>query len=198
MKNYFLLFFFLLIGWSSLTAQIQPPSSVTCGISFDYDNAGNRIKRYRCLNNVSMQFSTATTEDQATSVMDLEGTLNGYSNALESEIEQLEALLSQPSKLDLTSDDKNVVALTDDNFSDLSSMVVFPNPTTSNFSIQGEGLHPEATVSIISMDGRILSQRVLADGRDIDVSSLPVGSYVVTVIHKDERRVSVLVKSEQP
>ncbi|MEO1625762.1 MAG: T9SS type A sorting domain-containing protein, partial [Bacteroidota bacterium] len=190
--------FFLLIGWSSLIAQIQPPASINCGISFNYDNAGNRIKRYLCLNNVELQFSTETTEDQLTNTIDLEGPMEGYSDALESEIEKLEALLSQPSNLDLKSTEDQSVALNDQNFSDLSSMVVFPNPTITNFSIQGEGLNPESTLSIISMDGKILSQRVLGDGRDIDVSSLPVGAYVLTLVDGDERRVSMLIKSEQP
>ncbi|MEO1518789.1 MAG: T9SS type A sorting domain-containing protein [Bacteroidota bacterium] len=205
MKNYFLLFFLTFIGWTGLSAQVFPseeplePVSNDCGISFDYDNAGNRVKRYRCLNNLEPAFRTEMTEDgQLVNTLDLERTVRGYSEVLESEIEQLEALLSQPSNLDLKSNDKSVVALTDENFSSLATMVVFPNPTMSTFSIQGEGLNPEATVSIISMDGRILSQRVLADGRDIDVSSLPVGSYVVTVVHDDERRVSMLIKSEQP
>ncbi|MEO1628915.1 MAG: T9SS type A sorting domain-containing protein, partial [Bacteroidota bacterium] len=191
MKNYFLIFFFLLIGWSSLFAQLQPPTSTNCGISFNYDNAGNRIKRYLCLNNLPLQFSTETTEDQLTNVVDLEESLEGYSDVLESEIEKLEALLSQPSKLDLKSVDNQKFTLDDQDFSDLSSMVVFPNPTITNFSIQGEGLSPESTLSIISMDGQILSQRVLGDGRDIDVSSLPVGAYVLTLVDGDERRVSM-------
>ncbi|MEO1516757.1 MAG: T9SS type A sorting domain-containing protein [Bacteroidota bacterium] len=198
MKNYFLLFFFLSMGWSGLFAQIQPPASVTCGISFDYDNAGNRIKRYRCLFNVDPQFSTETTEDQLTNSLDLEGTLEGYSNALESEIEKLEALLSKPSNLDLQSTDDQVVELSSQNFSSLSDLVVFPNPTVESFSIQGEGLNPESTLSIINMSGQILSQRVLGDGRDIDVSSLPVGAYILTLVDDDERRLSMLIKADQP
>ncbi|MEO1518787.1 MAG: T9SS type A sorting domain-containing protein [Bacteroidota bacterium] len=205
MKNYFLLFFFSSMGWSGLfTTAFVPEKPLTfasedCGISFDYDIAGNRIKRFLCLGVIELEFRTGKSNDsQLISTLDLEKSLEGHSATLESEIEQLEALLRQPTNLDLTADDEETIELDKQNFSDLSDMIVFPNPTMSTFSIQGEGLHPEATVSIISMDGRILSQRTLADGRDISVYSLPVGAYLVTVVHKNDRRISMLVKSEKP
>ncbi|MEO1516748.1 MAG: T9SS type A sorting domain-containing protein [Bacteroidota bacterium] len=195
MRNVILFFFF--IACTSLSAQL-PTSLTNCGIKFDHDSGGNRIKRYICLENRPMRYTDAT-EDQATQFLDLQATAD--EEGLEKEILQLEALLSQPGALDLQSSDqanKEAIALTDQNFSDLSNMLVFPNPTMSSFSISGEGLNPESTLSVISMDGQILSQRVLGDGRDIDVSSLPVGAYVITLVHKEERRLSMLIKSDQP
>ncbi|MEO1516761.1 MAG: T9SS type A sorting domain-containing protein [Bacteroidota bacterium] len=202
MKNYFLLFFFLWIGWSSLFAQVTPISN-SCGINFSYDNAGNRIKRFVCLDNIELQFRKTTEEEQVAKPLDLEGMIaeSGFSQQMETEIEQLETLLSQPSALDLQEKEAKktkALALTDQNYANLSEMVVFPNPTLTTFSIQGQGLHPESTVSIVSMDGRVLAQRTLGDGRDIDVSSLPEGAYLVTLVDKDQRRISMLVKSAQP
>ncbi|MEO1516759.1 MAG: T9SS type A sorting domain-containing protein [Bacteroidota bacterium] len=196
MKNYFLIFFFLSIGCFGLTAQIEPPASVSCGISFNYDNAGNRIKRYLCLENVGMEFSTKVVDGQLNQLLDLEGSLEGYSDALEWEIEKLEAVLSQPAYLDLELVKRQGVDSDQQNFSSLSDMVVFPNPTAANFSIRGEDLNPEATLSIISLNGQVLSQRALGDGRDIDVSSLPEGAYVLTLVDGDQRRISMLIKSQ--
>ncbi|MEO1518797.1 MAG: T9SS type A sorting domain-containing protein [Bacteroidota bacterium] len=201
MKNYFLLFFFLLLGWNSLFAQLEPVSR-ECGISFNYDNAGNRIKRFVCMTSIDVEFRTTTEEEQASKPIDLEAMIaeSGYSEELEVEIEKLEALLSQSSNLDLKADGatKNqLLELTDQNFSNLSDYVVFPNPAMTSFSIRGDGLNPEATLSILGMDGRVLSQRVLGDGRDIDVSSLPEGAYVLTLVDKNQSRVSMLIKSTQ-
>ncbi|MEO1627902.1 MAG: T9SS type A sorting domain-containing protein [Bacteroidota bacterium] len=84
-----------------------------------------------------------------------------------------------------------------ENFQDLSDLILFPNPTMSTFSIKDSGLSPEATVSILDMNARILSQRSLGDGRGIDVSSLPDGTYLVTLMHKDVRKLALLVKTAE-
>ncbi|MEO1518794.1 MAG: T9SS type A sorting domain-containing protein [Bacteroidota bacterium] len=198
MKNYFSIFFFLWIGWFGAQAQVTPVAD-NCGVSFDYDDAGNRIKRYYCVDRRRLQFEEST-DEQANRPIDLEGTLaqSPYSVGLEAEIEKLEALLSQPSHLDLQKEEvteNQLIELTDQNFSNLSDLLVFPNPTRTSFSIQGSELHPESTLSIVSMDGRVLTQRVLGDGRDVDVSSLPEGTYLVTLIDKDQRRVCMLFKA---
>ncbi|MEM9916727.1 MAG: T9SS type A sorting domain-containing protein [Bacteroidota bacterium] len=192
----FILFFFL-ISCSALSAQLTPINS--CGISFDYDNAGNRVKRYICLENRPMRYTDATADEQATQRLDLQATM--AEEDIEKEILQLEALLSQPGALDLQSSDQpkeQPIALTNQNFSDLSAMLVFPNPTMNSFSISGDRIDPTSTLSIVSMSGQVVLQRLIGDGRDIDVSSLPVGAYMVTLVDKEERRVSMLIKSDQP
>ncbi|MEO1518785.1 MAG: T9SS type A sorting domain-containing protein [Bacteroidota bacterium] len=202
MKNYFLLFFFLSISWNSLSAQETPVGEEYCGVNFVYDNAGNRIVRLICLNNVELEYRTTAEEEELGKSIDLEKMMasSDFSEELEMEIEQLETLLSDPQALNLQEKDaktKEAFPLTDQNFSNLSDLLVFPNPAMTSFSIRAEGLHPEATLSILSMDGRILSQRSLGDGRDIDVSSLPEGAYVLTLVDKTQRRVSMLIKSGQ-
>ncbi|MEO1516750.1 MAG: T9SS type A sorting domain-containing protein [Bacteroidota bacterium] len=197
MKNYFMLFFFLLIGWTGLVAQITPGGN-NCGINFSYDNAGNRIKRFVCLGSMELQFRETTQTEQLGKSLDLQAMLldAGYSQELETEIEQLESLLSHTNDLDLQKTEKaEPLALTDRNFANLSDMVVFPNPAMTSFSIRADGLNPESTLSIISLDGRILRQQILGDGRDIDVSLLAKGAYVLVLVDENQRRVSLLVKS---
>ncbi|MEO1627443.1 MAG: T9SS type A sorting domain-containing protein [Bacteroidota bacterium] len=199
MKNY--LVFFLLLSCTISWAQITPVSN-SCGISFNYDNTGNRIRRYVCLNLVGLQYQETTQNEQLTSQLDLAETFKqaGFSEDLETEIEQLEALLSQPATLELDPSKKTTAsdaALTKEKLGDLSEFVLFPNPTMSSFSVRGKDLRPQATLSIVSMDGRILRQLLLGEGTDIDVSDLPVGAYLITLVDGSERRASVLVKSDQ-
>ena len=164
MKQILLFCLFLLTAGPAVLAQINPVPA-GCGISFDYDNAGNRIKRYVCVDNIELQFRETTEDGQLTQKLDLEGMLSdaGFSEELEAEIEQLEALLSNPSTLDPQSEksaDQPKLELTKQNFGDLSDMLVFPNPTTVSFSVKGKDLHPAATLSLVDMTGRILLQRL--------------------------------------
>ncbi|MEO1626235.1 MAG: T9SS type A sorting domain-containing protein, partial [Bacteroidota bacterium] len=197
MKKYLLFIVFLLTCCSSIFAQVNPPLP-SCGISFTYDDAGNRVKRFVCVNDTHLRFTEPTQDDQLTQTIDLKATLedSGYSEEMESEIEKLEALLAQPAALEMatSTENKQLLELTNQNFGSLSGMIVFPNPTMETFSIQGQGLQAEATVSIVDMSGRILSQRLLGDGSKIDVSALPSGTYMVTLLHKDDRKVALLVK----
>lgn len=203
MKNSFFLFFFLFLMGNGLNAQPKGLPTMTlssnCGITFSYDDAGNRIRRSVCMSRIGLQFEEQLAEG-AIQTLDLEGMIaeSGYSQSLEDEINHLENLLSQASELDLKSIDRSKdqqLELTDQHFANLANMVVFPNPTMNSFSIQGDQLNPEATLSIVGMDGRILSQRPLGDGRDIDASFLPTGTYMLTLFDQENRRVSLLVKS---
>ncbi|MEO1628354.1 MAG: T9SS type A sorting domain-containing protein [Bacteroidota bacterium] len=201
MKKYLLFFAFLLIGSPAIFAQISPVPA-GCGIRFSYDNAGNRVKRYVCLTQVELEYDRQGRTVQVSNEIDLEGMLSdiGFSEEMEAEIEKLEALLAQPGALDLLTevDKDKKVELTDENFQNLSDMILFPNPTMESFSIKGNGLSPEATVSIVDMNGRVLSQRSLGDGSGIDVSELAEGTYMITLMHKDVRKVSLLVKTTNP
>ncbi|MEO1516740.1 MAG: T9SS type A sorting domain-containing protein [Bacteroidota bacterium] len=198
MKKYLLFFAFLLMGGPTIFSQVSLPSN-NCGIAFLYDASGNRIKRYLCTGEVELRYKDATQNELLSGTIDLEGMLReaGFSKQMEAEIEQLEALLSQPSSLDsqVEVDEKTTLDLTEENFQDLSDMILFPNPTRSSFSIQAQGIPAAATLSIVDLNGRILSQRSLGDGRGIDVSYLPEGAYLVTLMHKDIRKLSLLVRA---
>ncbi|MEO1516736.1 MAG: T9SS type A sorting domain-containing protein [Bacteroidota bacterium] len=197
MKKYLLFVACLLFASPAVLAQLTG-----CGISFFYDAAGNRVERSICLTGLELRYGNQVTEEQLSQSLDLEGMLEeaGFSTSMEAEIEQLEALLSQPTALDLQakSEENKPTALTQQNFQNLSDLLVFPNPTMESFSIRSADLPAEATLSIVDVNGRILSQRALGDGSGIDVSNLVAGTYLVTLVHQNERKIALLVKSDRP
>ncbi|MEM9917272.1 MAG: T9SS type A sorting domain-containing protein [Bacteroidota bacterium] len=184
MRKPFLLFALLLLVLGS--GQAQP-----CGISFDYDNAGNRIKRYFCWGVIKTKYKTSGELTEMAPQVDLE-------KMLETEIEQLEKLLAHPKALELSAAEKeqlNSRISSHSNFQNLSDMIVFPNPTVEAFSIQGKDLDPASTVSVVSQKGEVLFQQKLGNGQHFGLSGYPPGTYMVTLVHGQERRVALLVKA---
>lgn len=96
----------LLILVFSIPSLAQP-----CGTNFSYDNAGNRIKRYQCW---------------------------GSLNLVQNEGEIVENFLNEQGMLESNSsnDDSEMdfnLRQRNSEFQDISSLVVFPNPTVGQF-----------------------------------------------------------------
>jgi SdrD B-like domain/Secretion system C-terminal sorting domain len=77
-------------------------------------------------------------------------------------------------------------------FGKAGDVIIYPNPVTTgviNVTLTGSMINKSATVSIISMDGKLISQQQIANTNQtetIDVSKLASGSYIVRLITKAE------------
>jgi hypothetical protein len=68
-------------------------------------------------------------------------------------------------------------------------VTVYPNPTTGTIYIEGA----EPDVKIRDTSGRLLINRVLSNGK-VDVSDLPVGFYIMSVISDhQEKSISISI-----
>jgi hypothetical protein len=71
-------------------------------------------------------------------------------------------------------------------------VIIYPNPVQTgvvNITLTGSMINKSATVSILSMDGKLISQQQIANTNQtetIDVSRLASGSYIVRLITKAE------------
>ena len=76
---------------------------------------------------------------------------------------------------------------------DLSHLVVFPNPTQGVCSIKTDGLPAESVVQLSSINGVVMWQRALGNGQ-FDISSLPVGMYLLTLQYNGQQKTTRLLK----
>ncbi len=78
------------------------------------------------------------------------------------------------------------------NFGKGGDVIIYPNPVSTgviNITLTGNMINKLATVSILSMDGKLISQQQIANTNQtetIDVSRLANGSYVVRLIAENE------------
>ncbi|MFC4261452.1 T9SS type A sorting domain-containing protein [Ferruginibacter yonginensis] len=78
-----------------------------------------------------------------------------------------------------------------------TSLSVFPNPTTSNITLNYPLLRNNASVTVYSLDGRkIMQQQALKNTttNTVDVSSLKAGTYNVTIINNDVTTHQIFIK----
>jgi hypothetical protein len=59
-----------------------------------------------------------------------------------------------------------------------ASLSVYPNPASGTAQVQFEG---DATVELLSLDGRVLRHAQASGTHQLDLSGLPAGLYVVAV-----------------
>jgi SdrD B-like domain/Secretion system C-terminal sorting domain len=78
------------------------------------------------------------------------------------------------------------------NFGKGGDVIIYPNPVQTgviNITLTGNMIGKSATVSIVSMDGKLISQQQIANTNQtetIDVSKLASGSYIVRLITNTE------------
>ncbi len=66
-------------------------------------------------------------------------------------------------------------------------LLVYPNPTLGNFTVQLEGIREESQLNVIDLQGKIIfSQKIMADGEwhkelPLDLSDAPSGLYVIQI-----------------
>ena len=143
-----------------------------CGISFKYDNAGNRIKRYKCVGVVAISppytLKTAGEQEQMQPTAD-------QNIAGQSAPDIMKAELDQPAE-------------------DMSEMVVFPNPSPGIFNIRMDGIKPSAQVLLYDSKGSLVMQRSFNDGQ-FDVNELPNGTYIVLLRNGEQLKSTQLIIS---
>jgi hypothetical protein len=79
---------------------------------------------------------------------------------------------------------------------DISSISLYPNPASQMIHISNPGLHEIEGVFIYDMLGRLVqsvSNRLVADYRNIDISALAVASYVVVIKGNNSQTVKRLI-----
>lgn len=87
-----------------------------------------------------------------------------------------------------------LVPLSTRNSAKNSNVSVFPNPATDALRIQVNGKSTKASVAVADLTGRnVLRGTTTADG-SFDLSSLPAGSYAVTVTDGTESSVHKVIK----
>jgi SdrD B-like domain/Secretion system C-terminal sorting domain len=78
------------------------------------------------------------------------------------------------------------------NFGKGGAVIIYPNPATKgviNITLTGNMINKAATVSILSMDGKLISQQQIvktSQTETIDVSTLASGSYIVRLVTENE------------
>ncbi len=78
------------------------------------------------------------------------------------------------------------------NFGKGGDVIIYPNPVSTgvvNITLTGNMINKSATVSILSMDGKLISQKQIvktSQTETIDVSTLANGSYIVRLITENE------------
>jgi SdrD B-like domain/Secretion system C-terminal sorting domain/SprB repeat len=78
------------------------------------------------------------------------------------------------------------------NFGKVGDVIIYPNPVSKgvvNITITGTMINKSATVSILSMEGKLISQQLITKTSQtemIDVSTLANGSYVVKIVTDSE------------
>lgn len=89
-------------------------------------------------------------------------------------------------------------AVTTTPFEELSSMQVFPNPTTDFVNIQFEGVKAPLTINVISLDGKEMYTKTIQnfDGNyndQLDFTTYPAGVYLINLKQNDQQRTQQVV-----
>lgn len=71
-------------------------------------------------------------------------------------------------------------------------VVVYPNPTKSNFSVIN--LHHTANYKILNINGKLLKQGIIAASNTINVEELPQGIYFIELRNENFRIVKKIIK----
>lgn len=77
------------------------------------------------------------------------------------------------------------------------SLVLYPNPTTSNTTLKVKGLNEQAIITIIDQTGRIISTSILASGQEtmeVEASTLVSGVYYIRILTANSVRTEKLIK----
>lgn len=76
-----------------------------------------------------------------------------------------------------------------------TEVLLYPNPTSSVFSIRAEGQFESADVTIVNHMGQIISQFRLTDGvAKFDLGQVHAGLYMVMISHDEETRVIRVIR----
>lgn len=94
------------------------------------------------------------------------------------------------------SDTSACVTITDVSLDDLeiTSLSLFPNPTTDVFIINYEGIIQE--ISLIDMTGRLVQAPINLTEKSVDCSSLEAGKYIVSITTIDDQTLQGIVLVE--
>ncbi len=128
------------------------------GVYYDYDDAGNRIKRYKCLMSANLEKEDFV-DWQTTDV-------------------------SKESKVDFRDISK---------YTDISEMLVFPNPSAGVFEIRKNSIAPKAMVRLYDTSGKLVFKREYNDGV-FDISNINNGSYILILDNNGEKSSSKIIK----
>lgn len=71
-------------------------------------------------------------------------------------------------------------------------LVISPNPARDFIRLSGD--HSDASFVILSQSGQIMMQGKLDDQRSIEISSLPIGTYIIKLLLKDKVSLGKFVK----
>lgn len=152
-----------------LFAAISVHAQMSCGISFDYDAAGNRIKRYPCYSGAGSLLGSDTDAMSATSASALpvsgKTVLYINPNCWREETTELSA-------------------------------TAIPNPTTAHLVLHVCGFSKEPEVLLFDSMGRLILRRLLGDG-DFDLSPYADGFYQFLICSDKLSRTVHVVKTNQ-
>ena len=87
----------------------------------------------------------------------------------------------------------NSVGILENNFG--AEVVVYPNPTHGNFSVDLGQKHESLVISITDIQGRLIQSTEYINAQFLNLNiSEPSGIYIMTITSKDQRAVIRLVK----
>ncbi|WP_318347227.1 IPT/TIG domain-containing protein [Aquipluma nitroreducens] len=73
-----------------------------------------------------------------------------------------------------------------------NSISIYPNPTTDKFYITG--IEDQTTIRISSLNGKLISEKKVANHEAISVQNLPAGTYLIGITNKEAMTCYKLVK----
>jgi hypothetical protein len=80
-----------------------------------------------------------------------------------------------------------------------TSFSIYPNPTTGNFTLvqKGNSIMERVKIEVFTMNGtRMMTETMIGEkSREISVSSLPVGIYVVKIVADDHAETIKLIRT---
>ncbi len=102
-----------------------------------------------------------------------------------------------PKAIRFASDNFGTTTGVDDFVSGNSYIRFYPNPVQDKFVIESPVITGESQVSIFNVGGRKLSeQKITGDKREIDISNLPVGIYIIKLINQEKIITGKIIKKQ--
>lgn len=75
---------------------------------------------------------------------------------------------------------------------DLSTLIIFPNPTTGLFKIKDQIQWENAHMKVYTLNGKILHHIIIKD-EAIDLSRINVGQYYIVLQKEDQKKTAKLI-----
>lgn len=100
-----------------------------------------------------------------------------------------------PSQTVTVTQDASTVSVSD---IPLNGFQLYPNPAQQTINISFDGIGKEARLTIAQTDGRIVLNSLIKTNelRTFDISELPSGTYIVSVVTGDKSQRQILIKSQ--